>query len=309
MEIKDNLKEILAIARKEGILHAFRQGKIKYSRHIGHKEIGKMAWLETFLMPVIEKYQGRKTALSSIPENEKNLFVCWWAGFKKAPRVVSFCFENLQNLYGEKYNILPVDKENYQDYTHLDPLVLERFEQRRISMQTLTDILRVKLLLDRGGYWIDSTILLDKDYPFFERLQDSSFDSFYATTPLEKNLIEYKGKIDPCLSFFLGGRKGSLVYSFVYDAFLKYLRERRELPPYFLLDMILTLAMVYDIDVGAVNKIVHHDHDIYFVQRNEKRPASEIDIRDMKYPQKLNWRSKGEKGTFLDALLSKDYWK
>ena len=309
MEIKSNLKEVLGIARKEGIIQALRCGKIKYSRHIGPKEVKRMPELEQFLAPLIKEYQNKKTLHVPLEKEEENIFVCWWDGFDKAPRVVRYCLEKMQEFYGSKYQIHLVDRHNYSEFANIDNIVLKKFEERQISIQTLTDILRVRLLFENGGYWIDSTILLDDNYPLFAQLRNESFDSFFATTPNEKRLIEYKGKTNPCLSSFLGGRKGSVIYGFVYDSFLKWLKEKKSLPPYFLLDMILTLAMVYDLDDGAVNKIVHHTQDIGFVQKNENKPYNEVDISEMEFPQKLNWRSKGEKGSFLDALLSDFYRK
>lgn len=309
MKIKENFKEIMKELREKGFVQAFRLGKIKYSRHIGHKEIQKMPRVEKFLEPLIRQFQGIKTEITPINKEEENIFICWWDGVEKAPRVVRYCFENTKKLYGDKYQIHFIDKYNFARFVALDDLILKRYDERKISIQTLTDILRVKLLLEHGGYWVDSTILLDANFPFFEQLHQNSFDSFYATTPADKSFIEYKGKIEPCLSYFLGGRKGCIIYAFIYESFLKWLKEKKSLPPYFLLDMILTLTMVYDLDNGAVNKITHHIHDIGFVQKNENKPYNEVDISKMKCPQKLNWRSTGNRGSFLDALLSDFYLK
>lgn len=303
MNIGKNLGDIFKTLCSDGLIMAVRDLKIKYSRHIGHKEIGLMPKIEDALLPLIRKYNSITTPITPINEAEKNIFFFWWDGFDNLPRAVSFCLTKLRENYEEKYNIIQISKYNYFKFAKLDSLVIEKFQKRKISIQTFADILRVKLILDNGGYWIDSTFCLGENFPFFKQLESTSFDSFYATYPLENNLVEYKGKIDPCLSFFLGGRKNSVIYSFIYEALVTYLKLQKKLPPYFLLDMIITLAMVYSIDDNSVNKIIHHEHDLYFVQRNENVASEAIDISELKLPQKLNWRSSGKSGTFLDDFL------
>lgn len=303
MEIKKNLSDLINVVKQEGLLKAYRLLKIKISRHNGPKELKKISKIDGFFQPVIIQYKNKKTEIKPIENEEKNLFVFWWDGFDSLPPISQACFDRLKGLYGEKFQIITLDKNNYKDYVRLDPIVEERFIKKQISIQTFSDILRVQLLRQNGGYWIDATVFLSPEYPFFKQLEVSSVDAFYAKGKEEKTFLLYKGKENPCISFFLGGRKDSVLFSFVYDCFLYYLGKKKSLPPYFLLDMLFILAMVYDIDDGALNKIEHHDVDIYYIQRNGEQKKSEDLSYYLSYPQKLNWRSPLIEDSLLDQVF------
>lgn len=311
MEIKNNLKELVKITFKEGPVKSYRALKLKLSRHHGPKELNRLEEINKFLIDsgFIKEHQKSKTDVTDkVSDNEKNIFIFWYEGFASAPAVVKRCVKRLETYYGDKYKINLLDKTNYLNYVDLDNYVIDLFKKRKISIQTFTDIIRAKLIFDNGGYWIDSTFFMSKDFPLFQNLERNSFDCLFVKLP-KPSMLKLGNYENPTLSFFLGGRMNSVLFKYLYDAFLFYLKDKKmskKLIPYYYMDMMLLLAMYHQIDNGAVNKVIHYEYDLYYFQDHEfdtDFDKKEID-KMLSRPYKLNWRINPPEKSLINYIIN-----
>ncbi len=100
------------------------------------------------------------------------LWQYWHQGKENAPELIQRCFESVQKYEGDrKINILSFD--TIKDYVELPQRYYDLVSSGKMPVALFSDILRMYLLTQYGGVWIDSTILLTDKIP--QEIIDSSF--------------------------------------------------------------------------------------------------------------------------------------
>lgn len=98
------------------------------------------------------------------------VWVCWFQGIENAPDVVKTCIESLRNNVHSK-DIVVISSKNYKKYITFPPTIQEKVDKGIISGAHLSDLIRLELLTNYGGSWVDATVYFsDDNYPnfFFE---------------------------------------------------------------------------------------------------------------------------------------------
>lgn len=125
-------------------------GKIKYNA------ITKFLYNEN--KELLDKFNS-KTHESASKIEEKNVWVLWWQGLENAPDIVKVCVSSIKRNIGNRKLVI-LDENNYRYYTNLDPRYEMMLENGIISKTQFSDLLRLNLLYNLGGIWLDSTYLM-----------------------------------------------------------------------------------------------------------------------------------------------------
>lgn len=102
-----------------------------------------------------------------------NLFILWFQGFDNAPYIVKWCVSSWKH-YNPTWNIVLLDNENLKDYVDLDKVSYAK----DIELCHLADIVRMILLRDYGGLWVDATSFCNK--PLDEWFRPYMTEGFFA---------------------------------------------------------------------------------------------------------------------------------
>lgn len=218
-------------------------------------------------------------------EVKKNIFVFWWDGFHKAPKIVQKCFERIKELYSD-YNVYGISKDNLEEFIGHNTQELEWLRAKRITIQMFADILRFKLIYKFGGIWIDSTALVVNKIDFEKYLIKYGFYSI-ADENTDK-FLQYKNEKSTWSSFLIGGSKGVLLFKYEYELLLSYCNRHKN-PPYFLLDSTLLLMKIYRLNDEILSCFNNKTFDIFYISNNLNSRKEGIDFSKMMV-QKLNWR-------------------
>ena len=174
---------------------------------------------------MIDKYR-HKTMITQ--KGEKIIWCFWYQGFDSAPLLVQKCIESIKKNAGE-YQVILLTKENYQSYIKIPQFILDKLENKTITLTHFSDILRAGLLKEHGGIWVDATMYFTKN--IFKEFDNKIFNSTILDE--ESNLH--------CTGFFMGGCPNNL-FDFLYEFFLEYHKKNKYLINYFLIDYILNIA-------------------------------------------------------------------
>ena len=91
-------------------------------------------------------------------EVSDKVWVCWFQGLDNAPALVKKCYESLkQNLTDRE--IILITSDNMCDYVKFPEFILEKWKAGQITHTHMTDLLRLELLIQYGGMWVDATVL------------------------------------------------------------------------------------------------------------------------------------------------------
>ena len=193
-------------------------------------------YVNRFMEPIIKRccdWKPEDTALSRV--EKKRVWCCWWQGMEQMPDVVRMCNDRLHQLLPDnKVELNLVTEKNYQEYITLPDYIIEKFEAGKMSITALSDILRVTLLAQYGGFWIDATVFISDHFPL-EFIQND----FYT----QKMYDPVKWKREACkgrwCGFLMGGKAGNIIFRLLRDAFFAWWKVHDSVIDYVIIDYFL----------------------------------------------------------------------
>lgn len=194
-----------------------------------HKEI--LAYLQRYVGDSLpEGYSLAEPVRDDCP-----LWVYWHQSFENAPPIVKKAYSNLLK-YAGSHKVIALDKNNISEYVSFPNYIYEKLYSGKITLTHFSDLLRMALLGEYGGFWIDSTILLSEYLPHYD-------SPFYS---IKNNIYNprYVNGGNMWSAFFIGTGPKNAVAKYILDLFLNYWKEEECLIDYFLVDY--SIAIAYD---------------------------------------------------------------
>ncbi|WP_415718845.1 capsular polysaccharide synthesis protein [Maridesulfovibrio sp.] len=94
----------------------------------------------------------------------KIIWQCWLQGEEHAPELVKRCFASVKKHHPD-YEVRIITADNYSDYITIPDYIIEKHKKGLIKFAFFADIIRVFLLSQYGGIWIDSTVYCSERIP------------------------------------------------------------------------------------------------------------------------------------------------
>lgn len=183
---------------------------------------------------VIDKYRNKNIECDKNIEKDAPVFVFWWQGIDNAPDIVKLCINSLKaNI--EPIRLKIINSENYSDYVNIPDYIIKKLNDGKISLTHFSDLLRVCLLYEYGGIWIDATVFLTK--PISKEIY--KYKLFTVKHNLYSDFHICKGLWS---TSFLASGKNSSVMKFIKDFFFEYWKEENYVITYLLFDCIISLG-------------------------------------------------------------------
>lgn len=216
-----------------------------------------------------------------IPTNGP-IWVFWWQGLgANTDPLVQSCVASIRR-HAAGREVVIVDRTNYAQFATVDETVVDKFNRGDISMTHFADVLRLALLVQHGGIWLDATVYLTGDIP--TSLCDYPFYSSqsYRRVP-EAHWTTY---------FFACGR-GNPLCSLVYQSFVNMYKELNYNPEYFMLDVFLMAVYRRSPDIRHIlNNIPINNTERFLLSDQLCRPISTLRLLDGEYINKLTYKRK-----------------
>lgn len=234
---KQNVLNSYRRIKKYGFLLSLSNIFLKYfSRFLSSDRIGNITdWRYKRIEKIIINTVGEIEPLPSEEfcfENPEKapIWWCWLQGEKNMPLIPKLCLDSLRK-YSNNHPVVLITLDNFREYVSLNPKVLSLYHEGKISNAHFSDILRINLLNQNGGLWVDSTVLLTSD------IDENIFKSSFFTIKI-KELGVYVSKCR-WSTFCLGGYKQNILFGMVSDIFDKYIEKTDVFADYFMFDAII----------------------------------------------------------------------
>lgn len=192
-----------------------------------------------------------KNKLVNLPkENEefktsKIIWVCWFQGFDNAPELVKTCLQSIKNNMKD-YDIVEITSDNFHNYTTIPDYIIDKWKKGLISNTHFSDLLRLNLLFENGGIWIDSTVYMT--------------DKIKNKYILEAELFLFQNLKPGCngstlniSSWFIIAKKNNRIIFQVQEILFSYWKKNVKLLDYFLLHHIFSIVL--DLNKDELKKI------------------------------------------------------
>lgn len=155
------------------------------------------------------------------------IWVCWLQGENKMPELAKICLQSIRHN-SNGHQVILLTANNYNQYVQLPDIALRRYENQQISNAHFADIIRMNLLTQQGGLWLDATMLITA--PIDESLFTNPFFSI-KTKPSGYFVSECRWAV-----FALACQRNNKLMAYVSKAFENYLKDNDILIDYFLFD-------------------------------------------------------------------------
>ena len=268
---------------------------------------------------VLKEYFTNKIGTEQIKpkktfNNEKIIWQFWGQGwdFEKLPDVVKISYKSVEK-YKKDYEIIHLDMNNINDYLEIPAYILKKVENKKMGFAHFTDIIRLALLYNYGGVWIDATILLtdylpqeyfEMDYFMFQRDDNlenkkdwEDYDDFYFSWNNEMKVR--------VLNSIIFAKKNNEIIKTLLDMLLIFWEHNDLVPNYFFFQVLYT-ELIENYYKKKQCKIVsdtltHELIRVWFDKFSQEK-LDEITKRNNvhKLTYKIDSGKRDTKGTFLD---------
>lgn len=174
--------------------------------------------------PLITSNRREETKLPCEKAGENSyIWFCWLQGMDQAPEMVKVCLESQKRMFGDR--IVVLDDKNYKEWVTLPDYIEEKYRKGRIPSALFSDLLRLELLIEHGGTWIDSSVL------FTTPLSEEDGGIYYPTIDEIRNselfIFRYfrKGRVTGMSNWFIHAKPHNALLMDVRDMLLAYWRD------------------------------------------------------------------------------------
>lgn len=192
----------------------------------------------------------------------------WWQGEDCLDDITKICTESVKrNSAGFKRVF--VTKDNYKEYVHIPHQIFDWLKQGRISYTHFSDYLRMALLCQKGGVWLDCTLFLSQNIDL------SILQNPFYSTKAECEDVRYISR-DIWSTFCLGAAPGFPMMEMYLKLYVAYFSKHSRLIDYYLTDFLMRIAYenikdVKDfVDAVPVNNTMKHSLTAIINERYNK---------------------------------------
>lgn len=255
----------------------------KWSVNKKHELI--LEYLSTKYSYIIDKYKNEEETAEA--SEKQNIWICWLQGEENAPQLVKNCIDSVRR-HANGHEVVIITRDNYDKYVNIPSYILDKYDKGIISHAHFSDIMRMSLICEHGGIWIDATVFCSKDLP--NEIFEKTF--FSCKSPLMET--DYISKMQ-WTSFIIGGQKNSLFFRFNLEYYLEYWKNEEQLIDYLFVDYIIYLGYQNVRNIKKTmdnNKINNVKRDELYNMFNEEFNIDKCKqlLNSDTYLYKLSWR-------------------
>lgn len=173
---------------------------------------------------IYSKYEKFSWQEGKIP-SKKYIWTAWLQGFEDMPQVVQKCIESFKKNAGD-YEVKVITLNNIYEYIDINPKLKSEFMKGNIKPAHFTDYIRMKLLKEYGGVWLDATLFMVK--PLDDNIWNPKLQLWNRVYDVTDEKSEYIAIpfVEEFNNGFLVGKKGATFYQFALEITEKVLLDK-----------------------------------------------------------------------------------
>lgn len=262
-------------------------------------DIEKINHIKSYLQRYvhIQKYDNLKEFQDNLP-----IWQLWLQGEEQAPQIVKNCMESVKHFCDDR-RIIVLNKDNLTKYIYLPSYIIDKYESGIISHTHFSDIVRVVLLCEYGGTWIDSTVLLTDRIP--RDILDSSL--FMFSSPKEDRYHD----THLISSWFIHSSKQNNLLINLKNSLFAYWEKEERLIDYFLIHLMFKSILESSDDMMYEWRNLYHlsnypPHILQMKFGNKFNHIEYAKVKEKSKIHKLNYKFKLENASCSDG--EKTFW-
>lgn len=222
----------------------------------------KHRWVEDYIKSAvpetIKKYSNceRPNNLFAM-QDAPTVWSMWWQGEEQADKLFRMCIASARQHINQPVTVL--SKNNYQKYFDLPDYIIKKFEEGKIQIQHICDLMFVSILAEQGGLFTGATVYWSQDID-----EDTLKAPFFSPRAVDWNATAVSKF--RWTGYLMGGNKEFPLFQFARDALFEYWENHDLAVDYLLLDYIFNIA--YDL-IPCVKELIDSLPEQNNMDRNE----------------------------------------
>lgn len=209
----------------------------------------------------------------------------WMQGEKNMPPIPRLCLNSLRK-HANGHPVIFLDADNVNRYVNMPYSILRAYQSGKIKQAHYADIIRILLLAQHGGLWMDTTLLVTQDLP------ESIFQMpFYSI-----KTKEYGYFVSRCrwAVFCLAGWKHNILFEKLSECFTCYFNKTDVMIDYFMFDQLIDMLYNEHKEIrNMIDKVPYSNPDVHSMNRlllDDFDEGIYEQITEKTYLFKLNWK-------------------
>lgn len=282
----------------------YNQGKLSFLYNVMVAQKHRMLYYKKLKKKYFNKcIENRPWENKEKKQNKDTIWFCWLQGLDNAPLIVKRCYESLQRNINDK-KIVVLNENNIFDYVSLPDYIIDKWKKGIIGMAHFTDLVRLELLKEYGGYWIDSTVFCT----------DASLMELIDEEPLFMYSFYYFGfnpEIMELNNWFIYSNTNNNILCLVQNLLYEYWKDYNRPVDYFLFHLFMTMAVEYYEEeyknMPVISQVDSHVLATYIFDEynNRKFDILKKSTGFHKLSTRFDDNGKKKKNTFYDVIINK----
>lgn len=269
---------------------------------LNHYGAMKMSYFDKYI-PFVRSLRAEDRIQSPYDFDDEKIYVLWFQNIENAPEIVQKCVKSICQKYPDKVIIL--NEETMYDYMKMPSFIIDKWKNKQIVPANYSDIVRISLLAENGGYWFDATDYLVSEIPGY--IREADFFMFITSPRIYQHMF-----VQTC---FMRAKKGDPLIRMWRDLVYEYWKREERSADYFLAHMLFKLLVTHNPEAKSLfEKMpkVYQDgiHELWFTFGNKPYSREEFKkMCDQEFFQKCSYRflkngvNKLEPGTIAHHLI------
>ncbi|HFU3805245.1 TPA: capsular polysaccharide synthesis protein, partial [Streptococcus suis] len=178
---------------------------------------------------LLDKLPVSKTYKLSPPNKYmERIWICWLQGEEHAPKLVKCCIKSIQDSF-PNHTITILTEQNISEFLTLPDHVWNRFHNNEISKTHFSDLLRMNLISQQGGLWIDATVFMTR--PINNNFFNFDFNSLHHDSPSHYGVFS-----EFWISYFFYAKPNNKLVQYCAQLLNEYTMKYPRFHDYFIMD-------------------------------------------------------------------------
>lgn len=181
-----------------------------------------------------------------------NIWICWLQGERNMPALVQMCYDSIRK-HSNGHPVVLITYDNYSQYVILPHRIVTLYNQGTLLPALFADMIRIHLLAQHGGLWLDATIWVKDDIP------NDWFQQSFFSMKFNPDIIEVSKR--RWVSYCLGrGKTTDVFFNKAVAFFEDYLSRHDYFLDYFMIDYAFDYIYEFDTDArSAVDSVPYNN--------------------------------------------------
>lgn len=175
-----------------------------------------------------KNYKEREHKISN------KIWICWFQGLENAPELIKKCYKSIIENNLDKEVVL-ITKNNLEEYVKFPNYILEKWKKGIITYTHMTDLLRLELLINYGGLWLDATVFCTGEVPDYFYNSDLFF--FQSLKPGRDGHANYIS------SWLIAAKTNNKILMATRELCYEYWKNNNSMWDYFLLHIFISIVL------------------------------------------------------------------